>query len=254
VHGERLFIADVGLRVVHMLDLAERSHQTLRGSPSDPFQVPIDVIALPDGTVAVVDRGRAAIDLLDGSGRWRTTLRADEMQAPSGAAYDVRRGHLWVTDVMAHACLAWKDQRLEKRLGGRGVAPGELNFPSAVACDPNVGLVVADAMNFRVQVFDGADQLTLVFGQKGDAAGDFANPRDVAVDSEQHIYVLDNQFENVQIFDTQGRLLMAFGEGGTGPGEFALPSGITIDRQDRIWIADRHNRRVQVFQYLREGG
>lgn len=117
---------------------------------------------------------------------------------------------------------------------------------------PHVGLVVADAMNFRVQVFDDAGMPVTIFGKKGDAAGDFARPRGVAVDSDGHLYVVDNQFENVQIFDRDGRLLMAFGHEGDQPGQFALPSGITIDTHDRIWIADSYNRRVQVFQYLSE--
>ncbi|RMF78334.1 MAG: 6-bladed beta-propeller, partial [Planctomycetota bacterium] len=152
-----------------------------------------------------------------------------------------------------HEGVALRDGRVVARIGGRGGEPGRFNFPTAVCWRPPAGLVVADAMNFRVQVFDvGEDRPRLVFGEKGDAAGDFARPRDVAVDSDGHIYVLDNQFENVQVFDQGGRLLMAFGEGGDGPGQFAIPSGITIDARDRIWVADSYNRRVQVFQYLRE--
>lgn len=161
------------------------------------------------------------------------------------------------------ACLAFdRHGQLLRLVGGRGTAPGQFNYPAALCCTewPAGGgptaagarIVVADSMNFRVQVLDPAGRPVLCFGQKGDAAGDFSLPRDVAVDSEGHLYVLDSQFENVQVFDEHGRLLMAFGEEGRGPGEFYLPSGITIDPQDRIWIADTYNRRVQVFQYLRE--
>ncbi|MFH1747232.1 MAG: 6-bladed beta-propeller [Planctomycetota bacterium] len=251
---QRVFVADTGLGVVHLLDLDERSYRLVRGAAPDPLQVPIDIVAKPDGTVAVVDRGRAAIDLLDLNGEWLSTLRANELQAPTGIAWDARQNQLWVVDVAAHACFTWRDDDIVRRFGQRGGAAGQFNYPSAVAWHPLTGLVVADAMNFRVQVFNDTTRPPVVFGQKGDAAGDFARPRDVAVDSAGHIYVLDNQFENVQIFDGDGRLLLAFGRGGQGPGEFALPSGITIDRQDRIWIADSYNRRIQVFQYLPEDG
>ena len=254
VADERVFVADTGLGVVHLLDLADRSYRVMRGAPGDALQVPIDVAAMPDGTVVVADRGRAAIDFFNMDGDWQSTLRRDEWKAPTSVAWDVRGEQLWVIDAANHACFGWQDGQVVDRLGSRGSAPGQFNFPTAVAWNPLAGLVVADAMNFRVQVFGDDGEPMVLFGQKGDAAGDFALPRDVAVDSEGHIYVLDNQFENVQIFDRQGRLLMAFGGGGQGPGQFALPSGITIDDQDRIWIADSYNRRVQVFQYLPEEG
>ncbi len=253
VAGERIFVADIGLAVVHMLDLANRRYAVLAGSADDPLAVPIDVTIAGDDTVVVVDRQRAALDLFDLDGRWRRTLRWPQVTAPVAADWDARHGALWIADAAAHACLVTTNYGPPRRaLGGRGTASGRLNFPSDLVVRPGLGVVVADAMNFRVQVFDFTGQVTAAFGQKGDAAGDFSRPRSVAVDSDGHIYVLDNQFENVQIFDRAGRLLMAFGRGGSGPGQFSLPAGITIDSRDRIWIADSYNHRVQVFQYLAE--
>jgi hypothetical protein len=252
VAGERVFVADLGLCVVHLLDLAERRYVTIAGSPTERFRMPIDLVVAGQ-RLLVVDRGRAAIDEFDLDGNWRTTHRCSEVTAPVAMAWDRTRRCFWLADAAAHTCVATADlQAVQLELGGRGEAPGEFNYPTALAVHPDVGLVVADAMNFRVQVFDEAGRPVLVFGQKGDAAGDFARPRAVALDSAGHIYVLDNQFENVQIFDRDGQLLMAFGHAGEAPGEFALPSGITIDEHDRIWIADSYNRRVQVFDYLRE--
>jgi DNA-binding beta-propeller fold protein YncE len=253
VAGERVFVADTGLGVVHRLDLAARTYRTLRGNEADPLQVPIDVAVLGGDTLAVVDRGRAAVELFDLDGDWRDTRRWADVTGPVSVAWDARRDTAWLVDAATHRCLRWRlGATPEAALGGRGGAPGAFNFPTAVAVDPLAGLVVADAMNFRVQVFGPGGELRAVFGQKGDAAGDFARPRDVAVDSEGHIYVLDNQFENVQIFSPEGQLLLAFGRGGSGRGEFSLPAGISIDEQDRIWVADSYNRRVQVFQYLAE--
>lgn len=255
VIGERIFVADTGLGVVHLLDLAARRYQVISGSPTEPLQVPIDLTIADGDTLVVVDRGRAAIDCFDLDGTWRLTKRWPELSAPTAAVWDAARRVVWLVDAAAHAYFAWEDLRelaTGQRVGGRGSAPGQFNFPSAIAVHPRVGLVIVDAMNFRIQVFEDAAAPSVVFGQKGDAAGDFARPRDVAIDSEGHIYVLDNQFENVQIFDRGGQLLLAFGRGGPGPGEFSLPSGIAIDDQDRIWIADSYNRRVQVFQYLPE--
>ncbi len=253
VWGERVFVADRGLGVVHLLDLNERRYQTLRGSASDPLRVPIDLAIVSGDTLVVVDRGRAASDVFDLGGNWRSTKRWPELQAPVAATWDAARSLLWLADAQAQACFACAPLGdVLRRIGGRGSGPGQFNFPTALAWHPTVGLVVADAMNFRIQVFNENDQPAAVFGHKGDAAGDFSRPRGVAADSDGHIYVVDNQFENVQVFECDGRLLMAFGQEGSGPGEFSLPAGITIDRQDRIWVADSYNRRVQVFQYLSE--
>lgn len=253
VAGERVFVADVGLGVVHQLDLATRKYAVLRGAPSDPLRVPIDLAIMNGSQLVVADRGRAALDTFNLDGTWRATQRWPEVTAPVALTWDSSERLLWLADAVTHSCFATSDgKNLQRRLGQRGTAPGQFNYPRGLAAHPAVGLVVLDAMNFRVQAFDDTGAPAVVFGHKGDAAGDFAAPRSVAIDSEGHLYVLDNQFENVQVFDRTGRLLLAFGQEGAGPGEFALPSGITIDAQDRIWIADSFNCRVQVFQYLSE--
>jgi DNA-binding beta-propeller fold protein YncE len=252
VVGDRVFVADTGLGVVHWLDLERRQYKVIRGSPNDPLRVPIG-LAVGDGRLVVADRGRASVDVFDIEGQWRRTQRWLEIGAPVAVAWDAAQGTFWLADAASHTCWATADLlNLRQRLGKGGGGPGQFNHPTALAWHPTTGLVVADAMNFRVQLFDAAGQMAGVFGQKGDAAGDFSLPRGVAVDSAGHIYVLDSQFENVQIFDRDGRLLMAFGEGGGGRGQFSVPSGIAIDERDRIWVADGYNHRVQVFQYLSE--
>lgn len=249
IHGERVFVADIGAGLVHLLDLATRQYAPLRGNPSDPLLLPVDVDVTPDGRLLVLDRRRAALDVLDLGGTWRSTQKWPEIAAPVALAHDAA-GRTWIADVAAHACFCIQSGQIVARVGENGTGPGQFNFPSAIACASDGGIVVADAMNFRVQVVDAAGPPRAIFGRKGNAAGDFARPRDVAVDADGHIWVLDNQFENIQIFDAAGRLLLAIGEGGAGPGQFSVPSGLTIDGQGRVWIADSYNRRVQVFQYL----
>lgn len=249
VLGERIFVSDTGLGAVHELNLTTREYALHSGATDTPFLVPIDVVCLARDRVAVVDRKQDAVTILDGAGAAPTVYRWDAVQAPVSAAYDPQADALWIADATAHAChLVQLGGAVLRTITGSG--PLQLSFPTGVAWSAQLGLIVADAMNFRIQLFspDGTPYLT--FGQLGDAAGSFALPRDVAVDSAGHIYVLDNRFENVQVFDAAGQLLMVLGESGSGPGQFSLPSGITIDAQDRIWIADSFNQRVQVFQYL----
>lgn len=250
--GERVYVVDRDRRAVFVLDLEARTFDSITTAAGLPFEW-LSGIAIVDGMIAVTDSRRAAIFLFDADGQFVRTIGDGLLDRPTGIAWLAAAGELWVLDTAVHACLVFDiDGTLLRSVGRRGGAAGEFNSPTGLTHAAAVGTVVADSMNFRVQLFDAEDRSRLVFGRKGDAAGDFALPRDVAVDSDGHIYVLDSRFENVQVFDRDGALLMAFGGEGDGPGEFALPSGITIDQQDRIWIADTYNRRVQVFQYLRE--
>lgn len=252
VNPPRVYVADTGLGVVHILNLETREYAVARGSEDDPLQIPIDLVVQPDKSIVVIDRGRACFDILDAAGTHQRTSRCETLAAPVSAVAPTSTANAFVVDVATHAIYELSDwSSVVSQVGARGSDPGQFNYPSGIAWHSDVGFVVADAMNFRVQVLAPTGS-PVAFGRKGNAAGDFSRPRDVAVDSDGHIYVLDNQFENVQIFDAAGRLLLAFGGGGDRPGQLSLPSGITIDDQDRIWIADSGNRRVQVFQYLSE--
>ncbi len=257
VRGPEVFVADAagGVGRVHVLDVENRGYRSI---PADATELrwPIDVASGADG-LAVADAQAAVVFIFDESGRLRREIGRGELVRPAAVAWGDADDALWVLDAGAH-CLVVFDksgQRL-RRIATRGAAPGQLNFPAGfclAAREPGPVAIVADAMNFRVQVFDALGEFVGQYGRKGDAAGNFSLPRDVATDSDGHMYVLDNQFENVQVFDRDFRLLMAFGEGGAGRGQFQLPSGITIDERDRIWVADTYNRRVQVFQYRKEG-
>jgi DNA-binding beta-propeller fold protein YncE len=250
VRGERAYVADGQAGAVYICDLVRRRVDTIRDAGGKAFEWPIDVVATDDG-FAVCDSRRAGVFVFDGNDRFVRAIGAGSLQRPSAVAWRGDAKELWVLDTAAHSIVVFdKSGRRIRTVGGRGAQAGAFNYPAGVTWRSGVGAVVADSMNFRVQVLDDAGGTGVVFGRKGDAAGDFAMPRDVAVDSDGNIYVLDNQFENLQVFNRSGQLLMALGREGSGPGEFYLPSGITIDERDRIWVADSYNRRVQVFQYL----
>jgi DNA-binding beta-propeller fold protein YncE len=109
-------------------------------------------------------------------------------------------------------------------------------------------LIVVDAMNFRVQVFDRSGAFQYSIGQIGDNPGDMFRPKGIGIDSEGHLYVVDGQRAEVQVFDRSSQLLYYFGNG-SGFGDFQMPAGFFIDHNDRIYVVDSYNRRVQVFRY-----
>lgn len=250
--GDRVFVADGQNHAIYVLDIQSRDFRPIDRVGGKTLEWPSDILFIGDKLV-VADSKRAAVLVLEPDGKLVRTIGEGALKRPTALAWNESAAELYVLDAALHGCIVYSlDGREIRRFGQRGGADGEFNFPAGMAYDGRIGLVIADSMNFRVQILDPSGSPRRTFGKKGDAAGDFALPRDVAIDSEGHIYVVDSQFENIQIFDADGRLLMAWGQEGRKPGEFYLPSGIMIDQRDRVWVADTYNRRVQVFQYLRE--
>ena len=138
---------------------------------------------------------------------------------------------------------------LDSVLGQRGAGPGEFNFPTYLWWGNDARLYVSDALNFRIQMFDGDGRVVGQFGRLGDGSGDAARQKGVATDSLGHVYVVDSLFHAFQIFDAKGDFLLGVGNRGGDPGEFWLPTGIFID-QDLIYVADSYNSRIQVFQHM----
>jgi len=182
-------------------------------------------------------------------------IRGGEMGRPTGIAVHGGNDELLVLDTVHSGILRFSlaDRRLKGIVGKEGSGEGVFHSPTHIAVSPGGEILVTDALNYRVQVFDQDGKFLRGVGAAGDGPGTFSRPKGVAVDSDENIYVVDALFANVQIFDKEGRLLMAFGKHGQGPGEFWLPSGIFIDPLDRIFVSDSYNKRVQIFQYMKDG-
>jgi DNA-binding beta-propeller fold protein YncE len=174
------------------------------------------------------------------------------LNRPTGVAYNAVSHEVWVVETLEH-CVTILDEEghFKKRIGRRGILPGEFNFPTSIWIDKFGKVFIVDAMNFRIQVLSQAGELLSVFGKAGDATGCLARPKGIATDSEGNIYVADALFNVIQIFDMQGNFLYKFGMQGQNPGEFWMPAGIYIDDSDFIYVADTYNARVQVFQFTR---
>jgi DNA-binding beta-propeller fold protein YncE len=167
---------------------------------------------------------------------------------PTGIAIDRETHRVYVTDTLAdQVFILDADGRVLRSFGRRGEERGKFNFPIEVQVKNGVVMVV-DAMNFRVQLFDRDGNFQSQIGTSGDPAGGIYRPKGIAIDSENHIYVVDSELGLVQVFAREGRLLYRFGNG-TNFGQFLLPAGLFIDRNDRVYLVDSYNRRVQVFQY-----
>ena len=173
------------------------------------------------------------------------------LEQPTGIAYSSEKKEIWVVETKAHRIAVLNEKgELIKRIGSRGNAPGEFNYPTHIWIDPKGNIYINDAMNFRIQVLNPAGAVISVFGEAGDASGYLARPKGIATDSFGNIYVVDALFHVVQVFDIKGHFLYKFGSQGHGNGEFWMPSGIFIDASDTIYVADTYNSRIQVFKLI----
>jgi DNA-binding beta-propeller fold protein YncE len=251
--GEVLWVADPGSALLHRLSFATGEHRVFQSPNPYSFVTPVSVVALPNGKIWVADSTTAWISEFDSQGNWVRRIGGHKLLGrPTGMFVDASLDRVLVVDTTRNRLLAFGyEGKILDRVGERGEALGQFNYPTHVTVSRRGTILVVDSLNFRIQALTPAFEPLGSFGVVGRGPGNFASPKGIAVDSEDHVYVVDSLFENVQIFDLSGRLLLAFGSHGTGLGEFTLPTGIFIDRKDQIFLADKGNSRVQIFQFLK---
>ena len=251
----KIYVADPGAQALWVLDTEAGRFQRVQQAGRQRLVSPVAVAPGRNERVYLADSYLAKVFVYDADAKLQTIISDKKLQRPAGLAYDAAKDRLYVADSAAHRIWIFTGNgKPVGKLGGRGTAKGQFNFPTHLALDRKGVLYVTDAMGFRIQMFGQDGGFLGTFGRHGNASGDFAAPKGVGADSAGHVYVVDALFDAVQIFDRGGRLLLSFGERGLGPGQFWLPGGLYIDKQDRIYVADAYNQRIQIFEYLSGGG
>jgi DNA-binding beta-propeller fold protein YncE len=252
----RVIVTDPAISAVHIFDFAKRKYKMIDrwDKNNDPMIAPQCAAVDEEDNIYITDAEAGKIFVFDPQGKTRKVFgKAKKGQEgffrrPTGIAIDRETHRVYVTDTLAdRVFILDAGGRVLRSFGRHGGERGEFNFPINVQVKNGV-VVVVDAMNFRVQLFDRDGNFEGQIGTIGDPAGGIYRPKGVGIDSENHIYIVDSELGMVQVFDRRGRLLYRFGNG-TNFGQFLLPAGLFIDRNDRVYLVDSYNRQVQVFQY-----
>jgi DNA-binding beta-propeller fold protein YncE len=251
----RVIVTDPGIAGIHVFDFAKQKYKFLnREGGKDPLLSPQCVAVDAQDNIYVTDSETGKILVWDANLKYRRaigSLRGGEgyFKRPTGIAVDSSAQRIYVSDTTRHKVFVLDMQgSVVQTIGRNGAAIGEFNFPTELRLHGSE-LIVVDAMNFRVQIFDRSGQYLYGIGAIGEVSGSMFRPKGVANDSEGNLYVVDGIFDTVQAFNHQGDLLYYFGKTGNGPAEFQLPTGLFIDRSDRIYVVDSFNHRVEVFKY-----
>ncbi|MFQ5572117.1 MAG: 6-bladed beta-propeller, partial [Rhodothermales bacterium] len=244
-----------------------------KGRGEGQFFTPVGIAVDNAGNFYVVERDRSIVQKFDSMGNYLATvgssgLTPGSFSKPSGitekksktgtesevVVADKGYGRVQVFDSVG----VYLDE-----FGAYGSEDGKFDTPLSVEFFNFVGsgkavagsdstasfgdLLVADAGNNRIQVFDPDYNVKFTFGELGSDPGQLFIPFGIAVDPAGRILVADALNNRVQVFDSTGVYLFAFGELGSGPGEFTFPSGLTVSWDGWIYVVDRYNHRVQVF-------
>ncbi len=152
--------------------------------------------------------------------------------------------------------------------GSYGSVNGEFHYPAGIAINGSGCVYVADATNYRIQVFTAAGQFLFKWnrtdGGSGTGNGEFAQVHGIAINSTGHVYVADTFNNRIQVFYANGTFITKWGRNGGdgsyggGNGEFHLPTSVAFNAAGKVYVTDSSNNRVQVFspsgQYLTEWG
>src|SRR5579862_2561658 len=252
----RIIVTDPGAEGVHIFDFEQHKYKFLQRADKSKNQMltPQCVAVDAQDNIYVTDSDAGTIVVFAPSGKFLRaigSLKGGEgyFKRPTGIAVDSAAQRIYVSDTLRDKIFVLDMQgNILQTIGSSGQEQGQFNLPTELRLDgPN--LLVVDAMNFRVQVFDRSGTFQYSIGKLGDSTGAMFRPKAVGVDSEGHLYVVDGLWGVVQVFDRQGQLLYYFGARGTHAGQFQLPSGLFIDHNDRVFVVDSFNRRIQEFQY-----
>ena len=224
--GGRIYICDVGLHKVHVVDVVNKSYGVL-GTPEQVAN-PVNITIGADGTKYVCDTRQGLIAVFDKDDRFVKHLGDPQRCVPSDVA--IGEGKLFVADIANGEIEVWSEDGTPLATFSRkGCGHDELRMPTNLALGPNGHVFVVDTELATVKEFDQQGRYIKSIGEPGDRPGFFARPKGIAIDADGHIYVADAQGEIIQVFSPEGWLLLYFGGVQTGPAGMGLPAGVALD-------------------------
>jgi DNA-binding beta-propeller fold protein YncE len=197
----------------------------------------------PDGSLALVDRGRQVIRHLDSDGQplgeWGPSFGSNAQgQDLVGIAFD---GDGWaVLDRGALRILRLDTSGRAEPDRTIDLSTLETYGPNGLASDAQGKLYVADTGRDRVLVFNPNGALDRTIGDSGTQLGKFKQPMFLAVGPDHALYVSDWENSRIERLDASYEATNAW----------PLPAhawGIAVDRLGRVYAPDGDHHLVRMF-------
>lgn len=247
---------------------------------SAKFNSPRGLLALPDGSLLVADRGNHAIRKVSPDGMV-TTLAGDgqsgkvdgvgaeaRFKKPSGLTLSAD-GLVIIADRGNHSIRSMDAEAQVATVAGSGFAgyqdgasdQARFAFPTAVALDNQGRILVADSGNHCIRMID-AGQVTSYAGKCGFPGLDdgdllqarFNSPSDLLVLDDGRILVSEESSHRIRAISSDGMVSTLAGSGQYGfkdgtlsEAQFANPAGLALGPDSLVWLADKSNNRIRII-------
>ena len=176
-----------------------------------------------------------------------------DVDRPCSVAVD-NSGNIFAYDISSCRIKIFMNDNTENNICEKGTADGQLGDWGTLAFDKDDRLVVADAINNRVQVLnklDGAHIRTITGTISGGVRGELKHPCGIAFTEDyEHIIIADFENNRVCVLTyADGKIVKSFGSTkGDAEGQFNGPYGVLVDdKYGRIIVSEEYNHRIQVI-------
>jgi len=138
------------------------------------------------------------------------------------------------------------DGKVLLSFGAYGMKPGELLFPTSIACAPDGTVLVLDGETHLVLRFTADGDFVAAYGGRGEGRGAFNDPRGVAAGPDGRLYVLDYGNRQVQRLSADGRYetRWAFRIGSDQPGMRVI-DGFHVDVNGTLFVSDATSSKIR---------
>lgn len=143
----------------------------------------------------------------------------------------------------------YQQVRVKSHFGSRGSGEGQFNYPCGI-CSFLDKIIVCDAYNHRIQIFDKDGQFLHMFGSHGSDIGKFIGPKGVCI-VDGNLWIADCSNQRVQIFDSSNfQFVNSVSLEGLYP--CAIWSGLkdlilVVSEEGKVLILDRHGHIIKMF-------
>ena len=238
IHEGKLYVCDVGKRMVEVLDLKNRTFGYL--TKDRRLMNPVNIFIDDDGTKYVTDPTAGFVFVFDQNNEITAMLGKESKINPIDIV--VRGSLCYVTDftsnqvVILDKITGREITRLGRKNEGKkeeepltDLANGEFSLISNLALDREGNIYVTDKTGARITEFDRSGVFMRTIGSLGDNIDEFIRPKGIAIDNQDRIWVVDAGSEVAKIYNQQAQLLLFFGLPGNEPGMMNLPVKIVLD-------------------------
>ena len=140
----------------------------------------------------------------EGSGRL-------QFDTPCAIAYNGTNNKVYVCDTRNHRITILNtDLTFIRSFGCEGSDPGQFNSPYSITADLKGNVLVADAYNHRIQVFDASGHFISAITHTTPEQR-LQTPSGVFVGPDSCLYVVELGLDRVSIFDAGGKYIKSFG-------------------------------------------